>query len=225
MPSRMRTDRFLGLRGMSGPARLSIGVVVLGALILLGLLYRTQSNAAEIRELTVQIAESGRGINSYTDSVIQLDRTNKLAASILRSVEPVDENLGGVAALASRIDGSVASIRQSSRSIDGSSASIKKSSVAIRDDVAGLSSTAASINTSLKGVNANAAAILRTAAAIRRGVEAIGTNLAATARITRQILRDARGIDTRLVRTDHLAGCIDNGLNGNAKCEPGGGTK
>lgn len=214
----MFRGQFLGLRGMSGPGRLSIGVVLLGALTLLGLLHRTQSNAADIRATTVQIAESGRGINSYTDSIVQLNRTNELAASILQSVKPVGANLDGVASLASQIDGSVGSIKRSSNSIDRSSTSIEQSSASIRDEVLGISSSIGPINGSLQGINANAAAILATATAIRRGVDMVSTDLASTARITGQILLDAQGIHTGGARTEHLARCIDNGLNGNSPC-------
>jgi hypothetical protein len=214
----MQRGQFLGLRGMSRSGRLSIGVVLLGSLVLVGLLYRTQSHAAGIRAKTVQLAKSGRGINSATDAIIQLNRTNELAASILQSVRPVAGNLAGVGSLVSQIDSSVGSIKQHADAIEGSSSSIAQSSAAIRDGVSGISSSAGSISASLQGINANAAGILAAATAIRRGVELISTDLATTARITDQILSDAQGIHTGVERTEHLARCIDNGLNGNSPC-------
>lgn len=196
----------------------SIVLVLVAGLVLLYLLHRTESNAVEIRDEAADIAQSGRGINDYTDSIMQLNRTNNLAASILDSARPLDGSLTAINALAGNIDDEVASIEDNAASIDTSARSINSSAASILDDVTTINRTAATINDTAAGVNANAASILDTAGAIERGTSLINSNAATTASIVRTILGDARGIETAAVRTNHLAHCIDNGLNGGSPC-------
>lgn len=196
----------------------SIVIMSIWTLVLLGLLARTQHNADEIRTKAADIATSGRGINAYTDSIMQLSKTNQLAASILKHVSPLDGDLSKIDTLAADIDSSVGGIRKNASSINGSASSINGSAKTILGDVANINRQAGSINNSLTGVNANAAAILDTAGSIERGIGLINTNASRTAAIVRAILGDAAGINAGAVRTDHLAHCIDNGLNGGTPC-------
>lgn len=198
--------------------RASILVVGLLAVLMVGLLYRTASNAASIQERTATIAESGQGINEYADSIMQLDRTSQLAEGIAESVEPLQDDLSAIAKSSAIIKANLKSIDTSSSSINQSSSLINESAGTIRKDVATVANTVGPINTRLAGINTNATQILHTAEAMRRGVNLISTHLGRASDLASLILADATGIDTRLKETDHYAACIDNGLNGGSPC-------
>jgi len=198
--------------------RASILVVGVLAVLMVGLLYRTASNAASIQERTATIAQSGRGINEYSDSIMQLDRTSQLAEGIAESVEPLQGDLSAIAKSSAIIRANLESIDTSSSSINQSSSSITESAGTIRKDVATVADTVEPMNTSLAGINTNATQILHTAEAMRRGVNLISTHLGRASDLATLILADATGIETRLKRTDHYAACIDNGLNGGSPC-------
>jgi methyl-accepting chemotaxis protein len=209
---------FAGIRSMPRAARLSILGVAAVAALALWLLYRTESNAAQVRGETQRIATSGRGINNYTDAIAQLGKTNKLAASILASLRGVNANLSGIDGASRSIEGRTSSIQGSTASIAGSTDSIATSERSIDTSVRSISSSVGRINTSLSGVNDNAGRILATSLSIQRGVALISSNLATTRSITSQILAEATDIARRTHVTDHEAACIDNGLNGGPKC-------
>ena len=200
------------------PGRLSIAVVCLAFLVMLALLYRTQVNAAAIRSETNRIAATGQGVNSYTDSIIELNQTNNLESSILARVQPLHGALAKIGVLTSDINSSVTALASAAGSIDASAKSINTSAVSIRDDVAGIRSTTADINSSLTGVNANAGRILANAQQVQQGLAVISSNLNTTLRVTSQILSDAQGISSGMDRTNHEAACVDNGLNGTSPC-------
>jgi len=199
-------------------AQLSMVAVATTALLMLGLLYRTETNAAMVSRETGRIAASGRGLNNYTDSIAQLGTTNRLAADILGSLGRVDANLSGIVGATASIAGKSGSIRRSTTSIDASTTSINASEHSIDTSVGRISTRIGELNSSLTGINDNAAHILAASLAIQRGVALINSNLATTRSITEQILADAQDIDARVQVTDHEAACIDNGLNGGQKC-------
>jgi uncharacterized protein YoxC len=198
--------------------RVSVAVVALVALVAVALLYRTQSNAAEIRTKTARIADSSRGINTYTDAILSLEETNRLAASILGSVEPISPPLKAIEGQSADIAAIMRSIRGSTASIDDSATSIDSSAASIRGGVRSVEVTAGQISTRLGGVSADAARILADMRLISAGVALISDDLGVTAEVVEQILADTRGIDLGTVRTKHLTACIDNGLNGGQKC-------
>lgn len=212
-PSKYPTRRSVTTGGLA-----SIVIMSIWTIVLIGLLTRTQHHADEIRDKAADIAKSGRGINEYTDSIMQLEQTNQLAASILKRVAPLDEDLAQIDSLAADIDSSVGGIQANASSINTSASSINKSADTILDDVTNINRQVRSINSSLTGVNANAAAILDTAGSIERGIALINTNASRTAGIVRAILSDAKGINSGAVRTNHLAHCVNNGLNGGSRC-------
>ncbi|MBA3840835.1 MAG: hypothetical protein H0X55_11160, partial [Thermoleophilaceae bacterium] len=73
--------------------RVTNAVIILVVLVAAGIaawqLARVTSAAQSISAKAANISQSGRGINIATDSVIQLDRTNRTAKSILRSAQPL----------------------------------------------------------------------------------------------------------------------------------------
>lgn len=204
----------------SMPRRARISIVAVGVLVLLmvWLLYRTESNAAQVGRDTQRIAASGRGINENTDAIVQLNTTNQVAASILASLSSINTNLSGVNSAARSIADKSGSIRTSTTSIADSSHAIDGSQREIAEHVGAISTSVGQINTSLRGVNENAASILTAALSIQRGVALISSNLATTRIITNQILAEARDIGTHVKVTNHEAKCINNGLNGGPRC-------
>jgi predicted small metal-binding protein len=205
-------------RMISQAGRASIIVVGVLAVVMVGLLYRTASNAGAIRDKTATIAQSGQGINEYADSIMQLNRTSELAEGAAKSVEPLQGDLSAIAKSSTIIKANLRSIDESSASIDQSASSINDHAGAIRKDVTTVADKVKLINASLAGVNTNATKILHSAEAMRRGVDLISTHLGRASRLASLILADSRGIDTRLKTSNHYAACIDNGLNGGSPC-------
>src|SRR4051794_32459717 len=111
--------RALANYNMATPAgRAGIVFVSLLTIVMVALLYRTQSNASAIRENTAAIAKSGRGINDYTDSILQLNKTNELAAAVAKSVQPLGSSLASINESAASIGRGLNSIETSAGSID-----------------------------------------------------------------------------------------------------------
>lgn len=206
-------------RSITMAGRVSIVMVSIAALLMIALLYRTQMHAAAIQEKSASIAQSGRGINVYTDSLLQLNKTNELTGDIRDSLTPLNRDLRGISSLSGAAASNLESIEYSSRSIEGSSSSIETSTRAIDRDAKSIADAIPAINTRLEGIDGNAVGILSTAESLARGIDLIGSDLDSTAGLATQVLRDAQGIRTRLSTTNHYASCIDNGLNGGSECE------
>jgi len=200
------------------PGRIAVALVVVIATVAVGLLWRTASNAVAIHDRTHRIASSARGINTYTDAILQLDRTNATAASILLSILPTNEGLDQIQARAKEINALLASIRDSARSIDTSSRAMDTSTASINDQLRALGVTGDRLRTTATGINADAASILAALSTIARGVSLIDDDLSVTRAVLAAILADTGNIDTATKRTAHLSACIDSGLNGGPRC-------
>lgn len=204
------------------PGRVSVVLVGVIALVATGLLFRTERNAAQIHTKTARIAASARGINSYTDSILELSQTNDHAAAILAAVGPLHDPLGHIDRRSAEIAALLTAIRGSTASIDTSATSINASGKIIKDGLIVINTDANTITTRLRGINADSARILTELTRIRSGLNLINTDLPAAARMLDVILDDARNILAALGRTEHYSSCIDNGLNGNSRCAAGG---
>ncbi|MGQ0464817.1 MAG: hypothetical protein ACT4QG_05815 [Sporichthyaceae bacterium] len=205
------------------PGRVSVVVVAVIAVVATVLLVRTERNAASIHDKTSNIASSSRGINGYTDSLAELERTNELAAKIAAALKPLAGPVDRIDGRTARVVDLLAAIRASTSSIDDSAAAIDASAATIRTGLEGIGLDAKTIQTRVGGLNADAALILGDLTRIQRGVRLINADLPTTARILDGILAEARNILTALGTTERLAGCIDRGLNGSASC-PSRGT-
>lgn len=214
----MIRPRFASIRSLPRTSQLTLAAVAVIVLVALALLYRTESNAAQVSRETQRIARSGRGLNSDTDAIARLARTNQLAGAILTSLTRVNGNLSGIDAATRRIGDKATSINGSTQSIDGSTTSIDSSEHSVDGSVSRIGAAVGDLNRSLSGVNQNAARILSTSLAIQRGVALISSNLATASSITNQILGEAKDISARVQVTSHEAACVDNGLNGGQKC-------
>lgn len=195
----MRTQR----RGLAaderGQATFSLIVVLVIVAAAALLLQRTASTAESINAKAENIAQTGRGINTATDAVLQLDVTNQRAGSILASAKPLEGQLNEVVRLAESINGLAGSINGTAGSINGLAGSINGS--------------ATQINGFAKGINADTASILDLARRIENGVALINRNLDTTIDLATRIHGDTSTIVGQAQRADQLAAEIDEAVN------------
>jgi methyl-accepting chemotaxis protein len=176
-PSRRRTT------GERGQATFSLLIVVAVVATAVVLLQRTAWHAERINDKAGVIAHSGGGINTATQAVLKLGRTNELAGSILDSAKPLEGKLDEIVRLAKSIDGLATSI-------DGS---------------------ALAINGTARGINGSASTILGTARSINDGVAQINANLDSTLSLANAIKTDTGNILTNAKAADRELDCIENG--------------
>lgn len=161
---------------------LTIVTVLLAAV----LVYRVAWTAESINKKAGNIARTAAPINTATDAVLNLDRTNQLAGSILGSAKPLESKLGEIVRLAQEADRLAISINGSAAEVDGTA----------------------------RGINGNATGIINTARSIDRGVQQIITNLNTTLGLARAIKGDSGNILGQAVAAHETASCIDSALPG-----------
>jgi methyl-accepting chemotaxis protein len=125
---------------------LIVGVLVIG--IAAALLARTLAAAQSIDKKAQTIAANAGKINVATDSVVELNRTNELASSILTSAKPLQGLLDQTDAVA--------------RDIAGVAKSIDKTAHTIEHTAGTINDTAGTINRTAGGVNNSVGTIDRT---------------------------------------------------------------
>lgn len=179
------------------------------------LLAETVNTAQEINDKAANIAVNGRGINSSTDSIIQLHRTNALAVSILHSAAPLQRQLATVVSLAGGIDNEAGSIDSSAGTINSSAVRINSTAHSINTDAGSINASAGSVKTSALSINSSAGLINNSAgsvegSALKIGGSASGINGNATSILTyaRRINTDVNLINDNLDVTISLAGAI-----------------
>ena len=228
-PGRRRSER--GAAALSNGA--VIAVVVVAGIVSVSLLARTARAANRINHKAETIARTGQGINTATDSVIQLTRTNETAGSILASAQPLEGKLNQVIGLAQSVDGLAKSINGSAGTINATGGTINGTATAINGtdgkinttakaigttakSIAGsagsINATAGAINTTAGQINAQAAAILDVAKRINDDVAQINKNLDGTLGLAEAIKRDSRNILGEAHTAEHYAACIDQHL-------------
>lgn len=196
-------QRFHAEDGLATMVSIVVLVVVLGSTgVAAGLLARTMNEANSINEKAADIAATGRGINTATDAVVQLSRTDEVAGSILTTAEPLEGQLAQIVGLAREIDELAASINGTAGAINGTAGKINN--------------TAGAINTTAKGINAEAAAILDVAKRIDVDVQTINENLDDTIAIARAILGDTNNVLVQAVDAHQNAACIDGKVAGSS---------
>ena len=130
--------------------------VVLAATLGTGiLLARTMRATDRINLKAKAIAKTGQGINSATDSVIQLSRTNELTGSILGSTQPLAGDLAAMVDQAKALD-------SLSGSLDTNTAAINRTVAQLLGTANGMSATAGDINASTKKIAATSADVAAT---------------------------------------------------------------
>jgi uncharacterized protein YukE len=190
-----RLDR----KGTSNLLNVGVLAVVLAATLLTGiLLARTMRATDRINLKAKAIAKTGEGINSATDSVIQLSRTNETASSILASTKPLAGDLSAMVEQAKALDGL-------SGSLDASTGAINATVARLLSTANGMSATASDINTSTKKIAASSAEIDATTkkvgdttGALNATAKDINASLAGLLDATRRIGHDVVLINQRL---------------------------
>jgi methyl-accepting chemotaxis protein len=169
--------------GERGQATFSLLIVVAVVAVAVILLQRTAWHAEHINDKAGVIAVTGGGINTSTQAVLKLGRTNELAASILETAKPLEAKLDEIVRLAKSVDGLATSINNSAGSINGTA----------------------------RGINGTAGTILATARSINDGVAQINVNLDDTLRLANAIKTDTGNILTGARAADRSLDCIENG--------------
>ena len=202
----------------------AIVIVAFGSVVVL--LQRTTSTANSIDHKAKRIARTGQGINTATDSVIQLNRTNETAASILTTAQPLQGKLDQIVRVAQSIDGHAGSILGTAKTINGTGATVNGTAGTINktaktiNGTAGeihatalaIDGTAGKINGTAKDINAQAAAILDVAKRINADVSAINQSIDTTLSIVSAVKGDTGNILGQAQTADHLAKCINDRL-------------
>src|SRR5215210_6319290 len=107
-----------------GQATFSLLIVVAVVAVAVVLLQRTAWHAEHINDKAGVIATTGGGINTATQAVLKLGRTNELAASILETAQPLEGKLDEIVRLAKSVDGLATSINSRASTILGTARSI-----------------------------------------------------------------------------------------------------
>ena len=202
----MKTQRRGSATDERGQATFSLIVVLVVVAAAALLLQRTASTAESINDKAENIAQTGRGINTATDAVLQLDVTNQRAGSILTSAKPLQGQLNEVVRLAQSIDGLASTINGSAQSINGTAGSINGLAASING-------SADAINQRARGINADATGILELARDIDNGVALINRNLDTTIDLATRIQADTSTIVGQAQRADVLAAEINEAVN------------
>ena len=232
LSARRSTRVGAGQAGIAAVSNLvTIAIVAVSLVTLVTLLQRTTNTASSIDAKAKRIARTGQGINTATDSVIQLNRTNETAASILTTADPLQGKLDEIVKVAQSIDGRAGSILGTAKDINvtgakvnGTAGTINKTAKdingtagAIHGTALAIDGTAGKINGTAKDINSQAAAILDVAKRINNDVAAINQSIDTTLGIVGGVKGDTGNILVQAQTADHLAKCIDQRLGaGNA---------
>ena len=176
-------NRWSLARSERGQATFSVVLVIVAVALAAVLVNRVAWTADAINKKAGNIAKTAAPINVATDAVLNLDKTNQLAGSILNTAKPLEGKLAEIVRLAQSVD-------RLAISINGS---------------------AADIDTTAKGINADATTIIATARSIDRGVKQIITNLNQTLGIVGEIKSDSGNILGQANTAHKEAACIDQG--------------
>lgn len=213
-------------RSQRGEVLVSQVVLLLVVLALAGaaavLLIRTWVEAHDIISISERIGQNSRGINIATDSVGQLRRTNRLAARILRSVGPLDQDLVAVVRLARDVDGLAAAI-------DGTAGAVNGRVEAIGGTVRRIDRIAAAVDRLAQGINGGAGTILTVARLVDGDAASISGGLGRTVSIAAATKADTGDILRQAQAIHQTASCIDRrvgaagGVDGHCTGAPGAG--
>ena len=210
----------------------TVAIVAVAFSTVVILLQRTTSTANSIDAKAKHIARTGQGINVATDSVIQLNRTNETAASILTTAQPLQGQLDQIVHVAQSIDGHAGSILGTAKTINGTGSTVNGTAGTINKTAKAINATAGDIhatalaidgtagkiNGTAKDINAQAAAILDVAKRINADVGAINQSIDTTLGIVSGVKGDTGNILGQAQLADKLAKCIDQRLGTPGAC-------
>jgi hypothetical protein len=195
-------------------------VVLVFAVLIIGiaaaLLARTLAAAQSIDKKAQTISGNAGSIDIATDTVVNLNRTNEVAASILSSAKPLEGQLRTVDTVAKDIDGLAKSINGTAGSINGNAGTINNTAVTINSTARDIDTNARTIDESARVINetardidAQAALILDVAKLIDADAVAINENLARTLLIAQNIKIDSGNILNQAIRAELTSRCIN----------------
>ena len=147
-----RTDTRSGVSGGAGLFNvvsiviLIVGVVVIG--IAAALLARTLAAAQSIDKKAQTIATNAGKINVATNPVVELNRTNELASSILASAKPLQGLLNTTDATARDIAGLAKSIDTTAQTIENTAGVINRTAGTISNTAGGINHSVGTIDRS-----------------------------------------------------------------------------
>lgn len=133
-----------GLFNVVSVVILIAGVLVIG--IAAALLARTLAAAQSIDKKAQTIAQNAGKINVATDPVIELNRTNELASSILASAKPLQGLLDTTDATARDIAGLAKSINSTAQTINTTAGTINRTAGGINQTTGGIDNSIGTIN-------------------------------------------------------------------------------
>jgi len=173
--------------------------VVLAATLLTGvLLARTMRATDRINAKAKAIAKTGQGINSATDSVIQLGRTNETASSILASTQPLAGDLSAMVEQAKALDGLSGSLDASTGAINATVAKLLSTADGMSATAGDLNATTRKIAASSADVDATTKKVGETTGALNGTAKGINASLAGLLDVSRRIDHDVTLINQRL---------------------------
>ena len=129
-----------GLFNVISVVILIVGMLVFG--IAATLLARTLAAAQSIDKKAQTIATNAGKINVATDPVVELNRTNELASSILTSAKPLQDLLNTTDATARDIAGLAKSINATAQTINDTAGTINNTAGAINNTTGAIHRTA-----------------------------------------------------------------------------------
>jgi methyl-accepting chemotaxis protein len=211
-------------------------LAVIGATTLTGLLLaRTMRATDRINAKAKNIARMGQGLNTATDSVIQLSRTNEFAASILASTQPLAGDLAAMVEQAKALDALSGSLDASTGAINGTVAQLlatangmsasatdinatTKKIAASSAELAGttreVATTTGALNATAKGINAHLAGFLDATRKIGADVVEINKRVDIGLALDRAIRIDTGNLLAQVVLTQRYVACIDRKVFG-----------
>jgi uncharacterized protein YoxC len=211
-------------------------VAVAGATLLTGLLLaRTMRATDRINVKARNIARTGQGINTATDSVIQLSRTNEFASSILASTQPLagdlaamveqakaldvlsgslDASTGAINATVARLLATANGMSATAGDINTTTKTIAASSGEVAATTKAVGATTAVLNTTAKGINASLAGLLDATRKIGDDVVKINQRLGVGLALDKALKVDTGNLLAQVVLTRRYAACTDQKLGG-----------
>jgi methyl-accepting chemotaxis protein len=139
-----------GLFNVVSVVILIVGVLVIG--ITAVLLARTLAAAQSIDKKAQTIATNASKINLATDPVVELNRTNELASSILSSAKPLQGLLDTTDATARDIAGLAKSIDKTARTIESTAGTVNGTASTINRTAGGINNSVGTIHDTTRDI-------------------------------------------------------------------------
>ena len=223
-------------KGNSSLLQAVVLIIVLGALGVTALLLaRTMRATDRINLKAKNIAKTGQGINSATDSVVQLGRTNQTASSILESTKPLagdraamldqakaldslsgslDASTGAINATVAQLLGTANGMTATASDINATTKKIAAASADVDGTTKKVADTTNALNGTAKGINASLAGLLDTARKIDNDVKLINQRLDTGLALDKALKVDTGNLLAQTLLTQRYSACLDRKVLG-----------